>query len=198
MNSTHYTLLFVFCAVSLSGQEAPAAKCEGLPPGKHVQLERMTEAMKLTCPQQLKIEVLLHAEESVTRPLLRFTSFSVEQRTEVMTKIKIAARRQIKTELTPVQTKWMDDDIESVSKGGKKAGGKKAAAKSAPPSSDPLADQDSLCKAAMAYAALLPDEKQAIVLAVKKAALNDGNLQLSPVQRSRLETELQALSKGVR
>src|SRR5437763_8378700 len=99
-----------------AAQEAP--KCEGIPPGRHMQLERMTAAMKLTCEQQLKIEPLLHDEESVTKPLLRFSSFSADQRGEVMTKIKIVARRQIKSQLTADQQKWMDDDIESVSNGG--------------------------------------------------------------------------------
>ena len=192
-----FSLVFLFDTWAIA-QDTPAAKCEGLPPGKHVQLERMTAAMNLTCAQQHKIEVLLHAEESVTKPLLRFNSFNAEQRAEVMTTIKVVARRQIKTELTPDQQKWMDGDIESVSKGGKKGGGKKGAANTVNPSADPLADQDALCKAVLAYSALRPVEKRAIVKSVKTATLNDSNLQLAKEQRDRLDTELKDMAKGGR
>src|SRR5262249_53964401 len=97
------------------------AKCEGLPPGKHTNLERMTAGMNLTCEQQLRIEPLLHDEESVSKPLLLFSSFSSDERGEFMNKIKIAARRQIREQLKPEQQKWMDRDIESV-KSAKKGG----------------------------------------------------------------------------
>src|SRR5258708_32793467 len=80
---------------------APAAHCEGLPLGKHANLERMTAGMNLTCEQQLRIEPLLHDEESVSKPLLRFSSFSAEERSEVMNKGKSAARREIRHELQP-------------------------------------------------------------------------------------------------
>jgi hypothetical protein len=186
----------VSAAALAIAQEAPAPKCEGIPPGRHVQLERMTAGMHLTCEQQLKIEPLLHDEESVTKPLLRFSSFSADQRAEVMTMIKVAARRQIKSQLTPDQQKWMDGDIENVAKGGKQGGGKKGADKTAAPSSDPLADQDALCKAVIAYSALLPEEKKSIMLSVKKAARNDGNLRLSPEQQKTLDAEIQSLTKG--
>src|SRR5579871_6265191 len=128
MNRIGVLTLALAAGASLFGQVATQDKCEGIPPGRHVQLERMTAAMKLTCAQQLKIEPLLHDEESVTKPLLRFTSFTDEQRSEVMTKIKVVARRQIKSELTPEQQKWMDGDIESVSRGGGKSGGGKKGA----------------------------------------------------------------------
>ena len=61
--------------MAMAQHEPGTPKCEGIPPGRHAQLERMTAAMKLTCDQQLKIEPLLHDEESVTKPLLRFASF---------------------------------------------------------------------------------------------------------------------------
>src|SRR5215813_9302345 len=77
-----------------------AAPCAGLPPGKHALLEKMTAVLGLTCEQQLKIEPLLHNEESVSKPLLRFPSFSRDERQAVMLKIKLAARRQIRPLLT--------------------------------------------------------------------------------------------------
>jgi Spy/CpxP family protein refolding chaperone len=196
MKLTHSTLAAAICgALCAAAQQAPdSPKCEGIPPGRHAQLERMTAAMKLTCEQQLKIEPLLHDEESVTQPLLRFQSFSDDQRAEVMTKIKIAARRQIKSQLTPEQQSWMDQDIESVSKGGKSGGGKKGA-KGAAPGADPLADEEALSKAVMAYSALLPDEKKAIVLQVKKAARNDDRLPLTPEQQKKLDLEILDLSR---
>ena len=199
MKLTHCTFaiaLGILSAVAAAAQTAPQSTCEGIPPGRHAQLERMTAAMNLTCEQQLKIEPLLHDEESVTQPLLRFQSFSDDQRSEVMSKIKMVARRQIKSQLTPEQQKWMDQDIESVSKGGKSGGGKKGAAKSAGSASgDPLADEETLSKAVMAYSALYAEEKKSIVLAVKKAARNDEHLQLSSEQQKKLDAEIGALSK---
>ena len=191
MKLTYFTLALTFAA----GAAAQAPKCEGLPPGRHAQLERMSAAMNLTCDQQLKIEPLLHDEESVTKPLLRFASFSDEQRSEVMTKIKMVARRQIKSQLTPDQQKWMDQDIENVAKAGKSGGGKKGANANAAPSADPLADEEALSKALMAYSALLPEEKKAIVLSVKKAARNDSRLHLTAEQEKKLDSEILALSE---
>jgi hypothetical protein len=199
MRLTHSALTIataIFGTLCAAGQQAPESqKCEGIPPGRHAQLERMTAAMNLTCQQQLKIEPLLHDEESVTQPLLRFQSFSDEQRSEVMTKIKMVARRQIKSQLTPEQEKWMDQDIENVSKGGKSGGGKKSAGKRAAPSGDSLADEEALSKAVMAYSALYPDEKKAIVLSVKKAARDDNRLELNPEQRQKLDAEILDLSR---
>jgi len=188
-----FTMMLAMCATA---QQAPESqRCEGIPPGRHAQLERMTAAMKLTCEQQLKIEPLLHDEESVTKPLLRFTSFFDQQRSEVMTKIKMVARRQIKSQLTPDQQTWMDQDIENVAKAGKAGGGKKGANANAPTSADPLADEESLSKALMAYSALLPEEKKAIVLSVKKAARNDSRLHLTAEQQKKLDSEILALSE---
>ncbi len=193
------TLLTLLAASSAYAQDAPA-KCEGLPPGKHVQLERMTAAMTLTCEQQLKIEPLLHDEESVTKPLLRFSSFTAEERGGVMNTIKIVARRQIKSQLTPEQQKWMDGDIEAVKNasgsGGKKGGGKAAPPKEAVTAANALDDEEALSKAAMAYTALNADEKRALLLQVKKAARNDSNLPLTPEQQKKLDAEILELSKG--
>jgi hypothetical protein len=176
---------------------APAAHCDGLPPGKHANLERMTAGMNLTCEQQLRIEPLLHDEESVSKPLLRFSSFSAEERSEFMNKVKIAARRQIRNELKADQKQWMDDDIANVAKSGKKGGGKKAVDKKEPaPGADPLADEESLSKAVMAYAALSPEEKKSMVLQIKRAARNDSALGLTAEQQKSLDAQIAALSQS--
>src|SRR5690349_3824163 len=135
-------------------QEAAIAPCAGLPPGKHSLLERFTAQFNLTCAQQLKIEPLLHAEESVSKPLLAFSAFSPEQRNDVMLKIKVAARRQIRGELTPEQQKLMDGEIDSVAKAPK--GGKKDSAKKAPAKVDPFQNEEALSQAIANYAALTP------------------------------------------
>ena len=189
----------LLAAVSAVAQTPPAAapRCEGLPPGKHANLERMTAGMNLTCEQQLRIETLLHAEESVSKPLLRFSSFSADERSEFMNKVKIAARRQIRTQLTPDQQKWMDEDIANISKSGKKGGGKKGVdRKEAAPGADSLADEEALSKAVTAYAALSPEEKKSMVLQVKRAARNDSSLPLTAEQQKTLDAEIVALSQG--
>src|SRR5580700_4288117 len=129
--------------VSLAqAQDAPA--CAGLPPGKHALLERLSAQLTLTCEQQLKIEPLLHDEESVTKPLLKFTSLSAEDQLGIMTTIKLAARRQVRTLLTPDQQKGMDSEVESVA-GGKKGGGKKKGGDSKKVEATPgLSDEEAL------------------------------------------------------
>jgi hypothetical protein len=113
-----------------------------------------------------------------------------------MTKIKMVARRQIKSQLTADQQKWMDQDIENLSKTRQSGSGKKAAGKSGMArSSDLLADEERLSNAVMAYSALFPDEKRAIVLSVKKAARADGQLQLTPELQKKLDVEILDLSK---
>src|SRR5258708_26824370 len=102
--------MFALSAVASAqpAAQAPAPeKCAGLPPGKHSNLERMAATFGLTCEQQLKIEPLLHAEESVTKPLLRCTSLSSDEQQGIMLKIKLVARRQIRTQLTPDQQKLL-------------------------------------------------------------------------------------------
>src|SRR5579871_2170825 len=181
----------LLAAISVVGQEAAPAKCEGLPPGRHANLERMTAGMNLTCEQQLKIEPLLHEEESVSKPLQKFSSFSADERGGVMDQVKIAARRQIREQLKPEQQKWMDNDIESVKGGGKKT----ADIKTAPAGGDPLADEQALSQAVMAYSAFTAAEKKSIVLQVKKAARNDSSLSLTTEQQKKLDAEIEGLSK---
>src|SRR5260370_5955722 len=116
MNLFRLTAITVLFAAAACAQ--PVVPCPGLPPGKHSLLERMTAEFGLTCEQELKIEPLLHDEESVTKPLLKFSSLSTEERQEIMLTIKLAARRQVRTVLTAEQQKGMDKEVESVSKGG--------------------------------------------------------------------------------
>ena len=71
--------------------------------GHHALLERMSEAFVLTCPQEQKLEPLLHDEESVSKPLLGFAAFTPEEKKDVMTQVKVAARKQIRPLLTPEQ-----------------------------------------------------------------------------------------------
>jgi hypothetical protein len=173
-------------------QQAPAP-CAGLPPGKHAVLERMTADFGLTCEQQLKAEVILHSEESVSRPLLKFSSFTAEQHQQVMTSIKLAARRQIRPLLNPEQQTKLDRDMDEVAKGAKTGTGKKAAPA---PSAAPLDDEEALSAAVMNYDALTASEKQTIVRQVKRAARDDPNLHLTADQQKKLDSEIAALSTG--
>jgi len=184
------TIVFLLGSAQAALAQQPA--CAGLPPGKHSLLERFTADFGLTCEQQLKIEPLLHAEESVSKPLLAFAAFSAEERQGVMLQIKLAARRQIRTLLTPDQQKKMDGEIESVAK----SGSKKGAAKKAPPKVDPFENEEALSQAIMQYAALLPEEKTAIVLQVKRAALRDNSLGLAAEQLHKIEADVRQLSKN--
>jgi hypothetical protein len=181
----------VLVPVSVAAQQPPPP-CSGLPPGKHSLLERMTSDFGLTCEQELKIEPLLHDEESVSKPLLRFTSFSPDQYQAVMVKIKLAARRQIRTLLTPDQQKLMDQDMASVAKTGAK-GGKGGAKTDSPPAKAALEDEETLSNAVMAYAALTPDEKKAMLLEIKQAARADSRLQLTAEQQKKLDAEIAEL-----
>src|SRR5437660_12872006 len=140
MNLFRLTAITVLFAAAVCAQQAA---CPGLPPGKHSLLERMTAEFGLTCEQELKIEPLLHDEESVTKPLLKFSSLSAEERQEIMLTIKLAARRQVRTVLTAEQQKGMDKEVESVSKGG---GGKKGGANKTEAVAG-LDGEETLCKA---------------------------------------------------
>lgn len=193
------TLAFILSGFALA-QDSSAAPtpakpaCEGLPGGKHVQLERMTDLFGLTCEQELKIEPLLHNEESVSKPLLRFDAFSPEEKQAVMLKVKLAARRQIRTVLNPDQQKKMDEEIESVAKGGggKAGGGKKS--KGADVKVDPFDSEEQLSQAIDNYSALSPDEKKEMVLQVKTAAKRNDGSQLTADQVSKLDADIRQLS----
>jgi hypothetical protein len=181
----------VFAITVLSAAAVAAQPCAGLPPGKHALLERLTAQLGLTCEQQLKIEPMLHNEESVTKPLLKFSSITAEERQEIMQTIKLAARRKVRTVLTAEQQKGMDQEVESVSKGGNKGGGKKVA-----PEATPSLDvEETLSKAIIAYDALAPEEKKAMLLKVKRAARADSALQLTTDQQKALDKEISDLTQ---
>ena len=149
-----------------------------------------------TCALPIYLE-LLHDEESVSKPLQKFSSFTPEQRGEVMDVVKIAARRQIKSQLTPEQQKWMDGDIASVKGGGGGGGGKKGGKAAAPTvAATGLDDEEALSKAITAYSALSSDERRSMLLQVKKAARADSSLSLTAEQQKKLDTEIAELSKG--
>ena len=192
MPKTHLTLAaaLLSIATAASAQTAPPP-CAGLPPGRHALLERMTAQFGLTCEQELKIEPLLHDEESVTKPLLKFTSFTREQQQKVMLTIKLAARRQVRQYLTTDQQKGMDAEVESVSKGG---GGKKKDAK-AVEAVPGLGVEEELSAAIVKYAALNAEEKKAMLLKVKTAARKDAALQLTAEQQAKLDSEIRNLEK---
>lgn len=179
-----------------SAPQPASSPCVGLPPGRHALLEKMTEAFALTCDQELKIEPLLHNEESVSKPLLRFTAFSPEEKKAVMLKIKVAARRQIRPLLTPEQQKKMDHEIEAVSKGSSDAlnGGGKGSAKKIEASLDPYDSEESLSQAIANYSALSPEEQKELILQVKQAARRDNAPQLTAEQRKKIDADIRQLS----
>jgi hypothetical protein len=191
MSKTYFRLAAAVLAIAPAAfaQTAPPP-CQGLPPGRHALLERMTAQFGLSCEQELKIEPLLHDEESVTKPLLKFSSFTREQQQDVMLTIKLAARRQVRAHLTAEQQKGMDAEVESVSKGG----GKKKDAKAVDVVPG-LGVEEELSAAIVKYAALTAEEKKAMLLKVKTAARKDAALQLAAEQQAKLDSEIRNLEK---
>jgi hypothetical protein len=192
MKTLHTVLLCAAAVLPALAQDAPAP-CAGLPPGKHSLLERFTADFGLTCEQQLKVEPLLHAEESVSKPLLAFAAFTSEEQQAVMLRIKLAARRQVRALLTADQQKKMDTEIESTAKGGSK-GGKKGAPKKAPAKVDGYVNEEALSSAIQNYAALQPVEKTAMILQVKQAARRDNTLELTADQQKQIDSDIHQLT----
>jgi len=115
----------------------------------------------------------------------------------MMLTVKLAARRQIRTLLTPDQQKKMDEEIAYVARNGKEPGvnkgrNKKTAKMETP--SDVFADQESLSNAIQNYAALSLEERRSMLLQIKEAALRESN-QLNSEQRKKLEATIQELKK---
>lgn len=166
-------------------------------PGHHALLERMSEAFTLSCPQEQKLEPLLHDEESVSKPLLAFAAFTPEEKKDVMLQVKVAARKQIRSLLTPDQQAKMDQEIDTVSKGGaglhKAGGGKKGGAKKETQPVDPFQAQDALCKAISNYSAFTDTEKKALILKVKQAALRSEAPAMTAEQMNQVKVEIQQL-----
>jgi hypothetical protein len=80
---------------------------------KHALLDRWTKAWGLTEEQRLWIEPQLHAEEGLSKPVLNYKALNQDERRQILQIMKLAARRQIRTLLTPEQQKLMDQEIES-------------------------------------------------------------------------------------
>ena len=159
--------------------------------------KKMTAAFMLTCEQELKIEPLLHDEESVSKPLLRFAAFTADEKKEVMLQVKVAARRQIRPLLTPEQQTKMDSEIDAVSKGGGMQGGNgggKSGAKKTEAPADPFVAEESLSEAISKYSALTDAEKKSLILRVKKASLRPDAPALTPEQTKTISSEIEKMS----
>jgi len=152
----------------------------------------MTATFELTCEQELKIERLLHNEESVSEPLLQFAAFSPEEKKSVMLKIKVAARRQIRPLLTPEQQKKMDLDIEAVLKSSSDP--LKNAYKKVEADVDPYESEESLSQGIAGYAALSIEEKRELMLHVKQAARRTNAPQLTAEQQKKIDADIRQLS----
>jgi len=203
-------LALAACNAAAAQNAAPAAAAATPPtpaqcgiPGHHALLERMTEAFNLTCDQEKKIEPLLHDEESVSKPLIAFQAFTADEKKDVMQQVKLAARKQILPLLTAEQQVKMDQEIDTVSKGGeglqkgngRKGGGKAGGGRkgnkggSAAPV-DPYDAEESLCNAISKYAALSDDEKKTLILKVKQASLRPDAPQMTPDQARQVADEV--------
>ena len=191
-------------ATRLPAQETPApasgpptpAQC-GIP-GHHALLERMSAAFELTCEQEQKLEPLLHDEESVSKPLLRFQAFTPDEKKAVMQQMKVAARKQIRPLLTPPQQAKMDQEIDTVSKGGEglqKGNGKKGGSeKKAEDPIDPFVAEESLSDAISKYAAFSADEKKALILKVKTASRRPDAPAMTPEQAKTVDASIKQMS----
>lgn len=194
-------LAITFAPALIAAQDTAAntaptpAQC-GIP-GHHALLERMTEAFNLTCDQEKKIEPLLHEEESVSKPLIAFQAFTPDEKKDVMQQVKLAARKQILPLLNPAQQAKMDQEINTVSKGGEglqkgNGGGHRKKSESEPV--DPYQAEESLSNAISNYSAFSADEKKSLILKVKQAALRPEAPQMTPDQAKQVSDEVKKLS----
>jgi Spy/CpxP family protein refolding chaperone len=194
-------------AARLLAQETPAPAAGTTPaqcgiPGHHALLERMSAAFELTCEQEQKLEPLLHDEESVSKPLLRFQGFTPDEKKTVMLQVKVAARKQIRPMLTPPQQAKMDQEIDTVTKGGeglqkgngKQGGSKGGSEKKAPEAVDPFVAEESLSDAISKYAAFSADEKKALVLKVKTASRRPDAPAMTPEQVKTVDASIKQMS----
>jgi hypothetical protein len=182
-------------APAASGSPTPAS-C-GLA-GHHALLERMAAAFSLSCDQILKIEPLLHEEESVSKPLEAFSPFSPDEKKAVMQELKVAARKRILLELTPEQQTKMNEEIDTVSKGGEglqkgnSGGGKKSAAPV--PAVDPFQAEETLSHAIANYSAFTDTEKKDLISKVKQASLRPDAPAMTPEQAKQVAADLKQSS----
>jgi Spy/CpxP family protein refolding chaperone len=194
-------------AARLMAQETPAPAAGATPaqcgiPGHHALLERMSAAFELTCEQEQKLEPLLHDEESVSKPLLRFQGFTPEEKKAVMQQMKVAARKQIRPLLTPPQQAKMDEEIDTVAKGGEglqKGNGKQGGSKGGPEKKaedtvDPFVAEQSLSDAISKYAAFSADEKKALILKVKTASRRPDAPAMTSEQAKTVDASIKQMS----
>jgi hypothetical protein len=192
-----------FASILMSGQllaQDPAAATATAPRidnpncpeivGKHALLEKMTESFGLTCKQEDIIEPLLHDEESVTKPLLAFTTFTPEERQSVMLKIKLAARAQIRPHLTPEQQ--TKSDAEAAATAASSAGGGKGG--KTVKATDAFQAEENLCDAIAKYSAFAPEMKKELTLQVKQAARRPGAPELTADQAAKIDADIKKLS----
>jgi hypothetical protein len=178
-------------------QEANRSQCPGIV-GKHLLLERMTDDYDLTCDQQVKIEPVLHNEESVSKPLLAYTAFTPEEKQAMMLKVKLAARTQVRPLLTLEQQKKSDADVAVLTASGDKAkkGGKKGEKpKKVAPQQDGFKGEDDLSNALAAYIAFSVRERQQLILQVKQASRRDGAPALTADQSSKIDADIKVLQQ---
>jgi hypothetical protein len=166
--------------------------------GHHALLERMAAAFSLTCEQILKIEPLLHEEESVSKPLEAFGAFSPDEKKAVMQELKVDARKRILLELTPDQQTKMNDEIDTVSKGGEglqkgnSGGGQKK--KVDTPAVDPFQAEEALSHAIANYSAFSDAEKKDLILKVRQASLRADAPAMTPDQAKQVNDEIKQAS----
>lgn len=197
------SFLGIALAISASARsQEPAATTASAPtpaecgiPGHHALLERMSAAFVLSCDQEKKLEPLLHDEESVSKPLLSFQAFTPDEKKEVMLEVKVAARKQILPLLNPEQQTKMDAEIDATSKGGGMGGhnGKAGGKKKVEPAVDPFLAEQNLCEAISKYSALSDEQKNSLILRVKKASLRPEAPPLTPDQAKTVRAEIEKM-----
>lgn len=169
--------------------------------GKHMLLERMTEDFDLTCAQEVKIEPLLHDEESVSKPLLAYEAFTPEEKQAMMLKVKLAARKQIRPLLTPEQQTKSDAEAAAVEEAGqhpKKGGRKGGTAKKVNGQDDAFKGEEDLSQALSKYSAFTMRERQELILQVKQAARREGAPALTPEQQTKVDADIQTIQGALR
>lgn len=181
-----------------ASQQQPTTGTTCGPAGRHALLERMAIAFGLSCDQKFQIEPLLHDEESVSKPLLRFAAFTPEEKRAVMLEVKVAARRQILPLLAPKQQKKMQQEIQTVSSGGAglqgSHGNKGHTRKSEQLNADTFEAEESLSQAIENYSALTPEQKTHLILKVKQASLEYRDSPMTAGQKDAIQEDIRKLA----
>ena len=119
----------------------------------------------------------------------------------MMLQVKVAARKQIRPLLTPPQQVKMDQEIDTVSKGGEglqkgngKQSGSKGGEKKAEEPVDPFVAEESLSEAMSKYAAFSADEKKALILKVKTASRRPEAPPMTPEQAKTVDASIKQMS----